>query len=90
MQQKSKLFLFPCHSGVADDDYGVIPDLGYSSEATHKILKNIVLKGLLESKGMPNFSNRLSEKNVTEIQSYILATAKQMAGEKKKKLVVKK
>jgi len=83
-------YCMACHSGVADNDYGVIPDLGYSSEATHKILKNIVLKGLLESKGMPNFSNRLSEKNVTEIQSYILATAKQMAGEKKKKLVVKK
>ena len=83
-------FCSVCHGGVADDDYGVIPDLGYSAEATHKILKDIVLKGALENKGMPNFSSRLSEKDVTEIQSYILWSANKKAEEKKSKLVAAK
>jgi mono/diheme cytochrome c family protein len=82
-------FCAVCHSGVADEDYGVIPDLGYSGEATHKMIKEIVLKGALESKGMPNFDARLTEKDVTEIQSYILSTAKQKAAEKNKGLAAK-
>ena len=69
---------------LADDHYGVIPDLGYTTEATHGILKDIVLRGLFEPKGMPNFSNRLSEKDVTDIQNYILAAAKEKIGKPKK------
>jgi mono/diheme cytochrome c family protein len=82
-------FCSACHGGIADD-YGVIPDLGYSTEATHKNLKDIVLKGLLESRGMPNLSGRLTEKDVEEIQAFILSTAKQKAEEKKNKVVATK
>jgi quinohemoprotein ethanol dehydrogenase len=62
-----------CHGDVGGGG-GVIPDLGYSSEATHSIFKKIVLEGLLESRGMPNFSKKLTEDQVSDIQRYILAT----------------
>jgi len=64
-----------CHGGVAAGP-GALPDLAYSDHGVHKIFKEIVLKGLLLSNGMPNFGNRLGEKDVTDIHNYILATAK--------------
>jgi quinohemoprotein ethanol dehydrogenase len=72
-----------CHGAVADGA-GSLPDLAYSSEGTHKNFKDIVLKGLLEPNGMPDFGNRLSEKDVTEIHNYILATAKEQVARQKK------
>ena len=73
----------PCHSDVGTGG-GTIPDLGYSTEATHKIFKDILLKGLLVNNGMPNFSGRLNEADVEDIHHYILATAKQMIEQRKK------
>lgn len=67
-----------CHSDVGGGG-GNVPDLGRSSEATHQNLKKIVLEGLLESKGMPNFSGRLTESQVSDIQSFILAKAASQA-----------
>lgn len=71
-----------CHGPVAQGG-GALPDLGYSSESIHKIFKDIVLKGLLLSKGMPNFGNRLSEKDVKDIHSYVLASAKEQIAKRK-------
>jgi hypothetical protein len=49
------------------------------------MFKDILLKGLLSSNGMPDFSGRLSEQDVTDIQSYVLASAKnQLANQKNK------
>jgi len=71
-----------CHSDIGMGG-GTIPDLAYTSEARHKMFNDILLKGLLSTNGMPNFSGRLSEKDVTDIQSYILSTAKnQIANQK--------
>lgn len=64
-----------CHSNIGDGG-GHTPDLGYSSEATYKIFNDILLKGLLEGKGMPNFSGRLHDSDVTAIRNYVLAEAK--------------
>jgi quinohemoprotein ethanol dehydrogenase len=74
-------YCMACHGNVGDGP-GALPDLGYSSEAVHKAFKDIVLKGLLLPAGMPDFGNRLSEKDVADIQNYILATAKEQ-GQKK-------
>lgn len=71
-----------CHSNIGTGG-GTIPDLGYSSEATHRIFKNIVLEGLMINNGMPNFSVKLSEGDITDIQNYILATAKEQSNKQK-------
>jgi quinohemoprotein ethanol dehydrogenase len=63
-----------CH-GAVGDGAGSLPDLAYSPEGVHKVFKDIVLKGTLLVKGMPDFSDRLSERDVEDIQGYILATA---------------
>jgi quinohemoprotein ethanol dehydrogenase len=71
-----------CHFVIGSGG-GNIPDLGYSSEAIHKIFKEILLQGALIKKGMPNFSGKLSESDVTDIHNYILATAKGQIAEQK-------
>jgi quinohemoprotein ethanol dehydrogenase len=72
-----------CHSDIGTGG-GTIPDLGYSSKAIHGIFKDILLKGLLINSGMPNFSGRLSESDIADIQNYILATVRNQAGKQKK------
>ncbi|HTQ35541.1 MAG TPA: hypothetical protein VMH77_00780, partial [Steroidobacteraceae bacterium] len=37
--------------------------------------KDIVLKGALQSQGMPRFDDVLSEKQVEQVQSYLLSLA---------------
>ena len=63
---------------------GTIPDLGYSSEAVHKMFKDILLKGALINKGMPNFAGKLNESDITDIHNYILATSKEKIAKEKK------
>jgi quinohemoprotein ethanol dehydrogenase len=65
-----------CHGEVGGGG-GALPDLSYSSKEVHGIFNDIVLRGEFLEKGMPNFGNRLSAKDVTNIQNYILATAKE-------------
>ena len=80
VEKGSSLFIrycIPCHESVGNGGSS-IPDLGYSSEATHKIFKDIVLKGALQPKGMPNFSGKLTKADVENIQKYILITAKEI------------
>jgi quinohemoprotein ethanol dehydrogenase len=66
-----------CHASIGSGG-GNIPDLGYSSEGTFKNFKSIVSDGLLLPLGMPNFGDRLSEQEVTNIKNYILSTAKKV------------
>lgn len=72
-----------CHGGVGGGG-GALPDLAYSSKQVHNNFNEIVLRGAFLEKGMPNFGNRLSVKDVTNIQNYILATAKEKISEQKK------
>ena len=72
-----------CHCNIGDGG-GPIPDLGYSSEATHNIFKDILLKGLLINNGMPNFSGKLSESEIADIHNYVLAAAKEKITKEKK------
>lgn len=65
-----------CHGTIAKGG-GALPDLGYANEGTHKIFNDIVLKGLLLQKGMPNFGNRLTEKDAQDIHHFVLAGAKE-------------
>ena len=60
-----------CH-GPMGANGGSIPNLAYSSEGTYAIMEEIVLKGMYLKKGMPNFSDRLDQKNVADIKNYIL------------------
>jgi mono/diheme cytochrome c family protein len=43
------------------------------------LLDSIVLKGLLQPLGMPNFSDRLTSAQVDLLKKYIAATAKQIS-----------
>ncbi len=63
-----------CHGWMGANG-GVIPNLAYSGEGTYTIFNDIVLKGLLLKNGMPNFSDRLNQKEVTDIKNYILHSA---------------
>jgi quinohemoprotein ethanol dehydrogenase len=52
-----------------------IPDLRRTTAATHAIIKEIVLKGALQVRGMPRFDDVLSEKDVEQVQAYLLSLA---------------
>ncbi len=60
-------FCFQCHGGDFGSGGGAIPDLSYSSDGVFKNHKEIILGGMLASKGMPSFKDRLSEKDVEDI-----------------------
>lgn len=70
-----------CHGGMGDSG-GAIPNLAYSNEGTFGILEDIVLKGMYLKKGMPNFSGRLNQKELTNIKNYILYSANEMQAKK--------
>jgi len=61
-----------CHELVARG--GVIPGLGFSVKGTFDIFENI-LSGMYVSKGMPDFSDRLSKKEMSEIKNFVLFSA---------------
>ena len=69
------------HSNIGDGG-GNIPDLGYSSEATFRIFNDILLKGVLLQKGMPNFAGKLNDSAVAALRSYILSEANRVAKQK--------
>lgn len=64
-----------CHASIGSGG-GNIPDLGYSTKDTYLIFHDIVREGLLLPLGMPNFGERLSDKEVSYIKNYIIASAK--------------
>jgi quinohemoprotein ethanol dehydrogenase len=67
-----------CHV-VAGGGGGLAPDLAYSAIAANsETLLNVVRNGALLSKGMPAFGNRLSEAEVSQIQTYVLAKAREL------------
>jgi quinohemoprotein ethanol dehydrogenase len=71
-----------CHGRMGDNG-GSIPNLTYSSAGTFGIIEDIVLKGMYLKKGMPNFSDRLNQKEVSDIKNYILQSASELRAIKK-------
>lgn len=59
-----------CH-GLGAISGGVVPDLRYSNEPTRMLFHDIVLKGTLLSKGMPNMGDRLTAADVDAIKAYV-------------------
>ncbi|MFT6995987.1 MAG: quinohemoprotein ethanol dehydrogenase, partial [Maribacter sp.] len=64
-----------CHGVPAVDNGGAIPNLGYSDKVKIENLKNFVLTDALKELGMPNFTGKLTENDVTKIQAFIQGTA---------------
>lgn len=61
-----------CHV-VNEGGGGLAPDLAYSNLVTElESFLTVVQKGAYLQKGMPNFGDRLSEKDIQDIQKYIL------------------
>jgi quinohemoprotein ethanol dehydrogenase len=60
---------------------GPLPDLRYASNATLERLEDIVLGGKRASLGMPSFRKILNADQVRAIRSYIVARAKESAGQ---------
>lgn len=58
-----------CHSNQMRS---ITPDLRRMNEGTHKVFKDIVLKGLLLPNGMPRWDDRLSEADVEKIHAYLI------------------
>lgn len=64
-----------CHGVPGVDRGGAIPNLGYSSAAVIRDLESFVLEGVLSDQGMPEFSDRLNEDDVSRIRAFIMGTA---------------
>lgn len=61
-----------CHGSSAISG-GVLPDLRYTQ--MHPVWEQVVLEGLLESKGMVSFSKVLTPEDSRAVQSYVISRA---------------
>ena len=64
-----------CHGVPGVDKGGNIKNLGYVPAEEIANLKDIVFKGPFMDQGMPDFTGRLKDEDVTKIQAFIQATA---------------
>jgi quinohemoprotein ethanol dehydrogenase len=64
-----------CHGVPGVDKGGNIKNLGYSTPETISNLKSILFAGPFLSKGMPDFTGKLNEDDVTKIAAFIQGTA---------------
>ena len=69
-------FCSRCHGGDVVSS-GLVPDLRYANESTHKIFEQIVRGGALREFGMPSFSEDLTSAQVRSIEGYILNRARE-------------
>jgi quinohemoprotein ethanol dehydrogenase len=70
-----------CHSNAWP---APVPDLRRSVAATHAAFKDIVLKGLLQPRGMPRWDDLLDGKQVDQIHAYVISVARQAYAEQQK------
>ena len=63
-----------CH-GFDAVSGGAMPDLRYMSAESHTLFNDIVLKGVLVSGGMANFSDALNETDAEAIHAYLISRA---------------
>lgn len=68
-----------CHGDQFGRGGGALPDLSRSSDAVMNNFNKIVLEGLLEDNGMPNFGDRLTEQDVHDIKQFMLYTASSLS-----------
>ena len=66
-----------CHMPLGKGG-SIFPDLAYINEGMFANFEDILLKGTLLKKGMPNFHGRLNQKEVGDIKNYILYSANQL------------
>jgi mono/diheme cytochrome c family protein len=64
-----------CHGTPGVNNGGSIPNLGYVPASVIGNLKNYVINGPLTQAGMPNFSGKLTDDQVTQIAAFIQGTA---------------
>ncbi len=64
-----------CHGAPGINNGGNIPNLGFSSADTIKVLDEILFSDALADKGMPSFKGKLSKDDVTKIVAFIQGTA---------------
>lgn len=64
-----------CHGVPGVDKGGNVPNLGYVAPEIISNLKDIVFNGPYKDKGMPDFTGKLTEADVTKIQAFIQGTA---------------
>ncbi len=64
----------PCHGGAAISG-GSVPDLRHMDAETHQYFVGIVLGGMREERGMPNFVDRLSIEQANAIHAYLVKRA---------------
>jgi hypothetical protein len=65
---------FYCH-GVGVVSSSGVPDLRYSSAATHHAFESIVWEGAYQQMGMPSFKDALKPDQVRAIEAYVLSRA---------------
>ncbi len=70
-----------CNACHRFNDGGNIPDLTYSSVEIFQIFHEIVRDGIFLEKGMPKFSDRLSDQDISDIKYHILSAAKKKKDE---------
>ncbi len=70
-----------CHGPIGTNG-GSIPSLVYSAESTFGMIEDIVLKGAILSKGMPNFDGQLNPQEVSDIKNFILHSAAELRAKK--------
>lgn len=63
-----------CHGFPGSGQGGSIPNLGYSRTEVIQQLEAYVLNRALASKGMPDFSSRLTSKDVEKLKAFIQVT----------------
>jgi len=66
------LFMGNCALCHSNQHRSITPDLRRMNEGTHKVFKDIVLKGLLLPNGMPRWDDRLSEADADKIHAYLI------------------
>lgn len=64
----------PCHGGGAVSSL-IVPDLRYMQPERHAIFEDIVVKGALQSLGMPEFSEYVDADDARAIHAYVTAQA---------------
>lgn len=64
-----------CHGVPGVDKGGAIPNLGYSAATTIEHLDRFVFEGPFVSRGMPDFTGKLTPGEVEKIKAFILGTA---------------
>ena len=60
---------------------GITPDLRRTTNDVHAVFEEIVIGGQRAALGMPSFADRLNAEEVRQIQAYVLARARETAGE---------